>query len=358
MRVLVAMSGGVDSSVAAYLLKKQGYEVIGATIKTWSSDECRDERAKGCCSLKDLDDARSVAGKLDIPYYVLNLSDHFKETVIDNFVSTYLEGKTPNPCIQCNHHVKFGSFLNKARELKADHIATGHYARKIYDEKTGRWCIQKGKDDSKDQSYVLFGMSQEQIKKALFPVGDFDKLQIRQLAKELGLRTFDKPDSQEICFVPKHYSSLLEKHQKSKEGPLTDTEGNAMGTHPGYYHFTIGQRKGIKVTDPTPYYVVDILPIENRVVIGKEEDLFKKSVYIEKINWLKEPESKRCMVKIRYKHHPAPGTITREGDGARFVFDEPQKAPCPGQAAVFYEGDTVIGGGYIQTQHLSQKMAV
>ncbi len=351
-RVLVAMSGGVDSSVAAYLLQKEGYEVVGATIKTWSSDECKDERAKGCCSIRDITDARAVAGKLGIPYYVLDLSADFKDKVIDYFVSTYVEGRTPNPCIQCNTHIKFGIFRKKAEEIGAEWMATGHYARRGQDPATGRWFIREGVDLSKDQSYVLFGLTQEQLAKTLLPVGEHQKSDIRAIAQELGLRVFDKPDSQEICFVPGHYADFL-KSAGAKlpgQGDVVDRHGKVLARHEGYHLYTIGQRKRLGVTDPEPLFVVDIDAAANRIVIGKREDLDRQRMRITGINWMLEPSPKDYTVKIRSRHIKVGMHILEsKNDEAVVEFCSPQSAVTPGQAAVIYDGDAVVGGGWIQS---------
>ncbi len=352
-RVLVAMSGGVDSSVAAHLLKKEGYDVVGATIKTWASDSCRDERAKGCCSIKDIDDARSVAGRIGIPHYVLDLSADFKTKVIDYFVETYLEAKTPNPCIACNNDIKFGVFVNKADELGASFVATGHYARKVRDEASGRWTIAEGRDLSKDQSYVLFGLNAAQIERTLLPVGDFTKDEIRALAQELGLRVFDKPDSQEICFVPGHYAEFIESRGIALpgKGPLLDREGRVLGEHDGYHLFTIGQRKRIGLTHPEPYYVTSIDRVRNAVVVGSEEDLYNSVLEIRDTNWILPPEKGRQYgIKIRSHHTAVPGILEEFlPDGtARLAFGTPERAPTPGQAAVLYDGPRVAGGGWIE----------
>jgi tRNA-specific 2-thiouridylase len=351
-RVLVAMSGGVDSSVAAYLLQKEGYEVVGATIKTWSSDECKDERAKGCCSIRDITDARAVAGRLGIPYYVLDLSADFKTKVIDYFVSTYVEGRTPNPCIQCNTHIKFGIFRQKAEEIGADWIATGHYARRGQDPVTGRYFIREGLDHSKDQSYVLFGLSQPQLKKTLLPVGEYQKSDIRVMAQELGLRVFDKPDSQEICFVSGHYSDFLKSAGADLPGAgdVVDRSGKVLGRHEGFHLYTIGQRKRLGVTDPTPFYVVDVDAGNNRIVIGKLADLDRKRMRITGINWMQDPAVKDYTVKIRSRHSKVGMHILEfKNDTAVVEFCSSQTAVTPGQAAVIYDGDSVVGGGWIQS---------
>lgn len=353
-RVLVAMSGGVDSSVAAYLLQKEGYDVVGATIKTWSSDECRDERAKGCCSIRDISDARAVAGKLGIPYYVLDLSSDFKQKVIDYFVRTYVEGRTPNPCIQCNTHIKFGIFLQKAEEIGAEWMATGHYARMGRDPAAGRFFIREGVDASKDQSYVLFGLSQDQLRRTLLPVGEHRKTEIRRIAEELGLRVFDKPDSQEICFVPGHYADFLRSAgaalPEPGAGEMVDRSGRVLGRHDGYHLYTIGQRKRLGVTDPEPLFVIDIDAASNRVVIGRREDLDRQRMKIADINWMQAPAARDYTVKIRSRHTKVGMHILEfKNNEAVVEFCSSQSAVTPGQAAVIYDGDTVVGGGWIQS---------
>lgn len=350
-RVVVAMSGGVDSSVCAYLLKESGYEVIGATIKTWTNDECRDEKSKGCCSLRDIDDARSVARKLDIPYYVLDLSADFKTAVIDNFVDEYFAGRTPNPCIECNRHIKFGVLLDKAKELEADFIATGHYARKGYDEVEGRYFIREGLDLSKDQSYVLFGLNQEQLSRVLLPVGEMKKSEVRAIAEKLGLRVFDKPDSQEICFVKSSYGEFVKNYSPERlpgQGSFVDKEGRVLGYHDGNHLFTVGQRKRIQITNEKPYFVLSIDPVKNEVMIGDEAELLENKMTVRRINWLLKPRLGRIEAKIRSRHEKASAEIVEVlGDSASVRFLSAQKAISPGQAAVFYDGDRVIGGGWI-----------
>ena len=351
-RVIVAMSGGVDSSVCAYLLKEKGYDVIGITIKTWASDECRDEKSKGCCSIRDIDDARSVARKINIPYYVMDLSSDFREKVIDYFVNDYIEGRTPNPCIECNRKIKFGILLDKAKELGADFVATGHYARKGYDEKEKRFFIYEGEDTSKDQTYVLFGLSQEQLSKTLLPIGELKKNEVRAIAEKLGLRVFDKPDSQEICFVKSSYGDFVKNYAPSKlpgEGIFVDLNGQTVGTHPGSHLFTIGQRKRIQITDEDPFYVTSIDAKKNQVTIGRESDLLKDLMLVRRVNWFSEPRLGDVAVKIRSKSSKAKARILAiEGDELTIKFDEPQKAITPGQAAVIYDGARVLGGGWIK----------
>ncbi len=346
------MSGGVDSSVAAYLLKEKGYDVIGVTIKTWSNDECRDEKSKGCCSIRDIDDARSVARNLGIPYYVLDLSSDFKEKVIDYFTGEYLKGRTPNPCVECNNHIKFGLLKNKADELEADFIATGHYAKKGQDPATGRYFIAEGDDLSKDQSYVLSGLTQEQLAKTLLPVGEMAKSEVREIAGRLGLRVFDKPDSQEICFVKTNYVDFLQKAVPEKlpsKGRFVDAVGKTMGMHDGSHLFTIGQRKRIRITNLTPYFVTGIDVEKNEVCIGRESELLASEMTVHRPVWQLGPRAGKVKVKIRSRHSSAAGEILSFDSGeVRVKFEVPQKAVTPGQAAAFYdEAGRVIGGGWI-----------
>lgn len=347
------MSGGVDSSVAASLLKERGYEVIGVTIKTWSNDECKDEKSKGCCSIRDIADARSVARSLDIPYYVMDLSTDFKHKVMDYFVDEYLNGRTPNPCIECNRHIKFGVLLQKASELGASHIATGHYARIGFDEEERRYFIREGHDASKDQSYVLFGQTQEQLAHTLLPIGELNKSRVREIAEGMGLRVHDKPDSQEICFVRSSYGDFIKQAAPDRlpgEGDFVDPAGEVVGRHAGSYLFTVGQRKGITVPSPHSYFVTDVDSITNTVKLGMIDSLLKVSMTVDRVNWMLKQRLGPIFVKIRSRHEKVPARIQSvEGESATVIFDTPQKAVTPGQAAVFYLGDRILGGGWIQT---------
>lgn len=353
-RIVVAMSGGVDSSVAAALLKEQGYDVIGITMQLWPKSECGSHREKSCCSLEGIRDARYVAQKLGIPFYVVDFHKEFKRSVIDYFVGQYTKGFTPNPCIACNEMIKFGAFLEKAERLGADFVATGHYAVSYYDEKIKRYVLKEGADKSKDQSYVLFGLSQGQLSRARFPIGDFTKDKIRKAAKDLKFdMVFDKKDSQEICFVEDDYNKYLTKKAKIKvePGPILGKDGKILGRHKGTPFYTIGQRHGLGIAYKEPFYVVKIDVAKNEVVVGTKKDVFKKELIADNLNWIlfKEPRGQfKAMAKIRYKHPKADATITIiKKDAVKVVFDEPQEAPTPGQAVVFYEQDLVIGGGWI-----------
>ncbi|MEI8176366.1 MAG: tRNA 2-thiouridine(34) synthase MnmA [Candidatus Omnitrophota bacterium] len=354
-RIVVAMSGGVDSSVAAALLKDEGYEVIGITMQLWPKEECGQSRDKSCCSLEGIRDARYVAQKLAIPFYVVDFHEEFKEHVIDYFVGSYLNGVTPNPCIVCNEKVKFGALMQKARELGADLIATGHYAVSYYDEDSGRFLLKAGSDAAKDQSYVLFNLSQEQLSRALFPLGSFTKDRIRRMARDLGLElVHDKRDSQEICFVEDDYAKYLTKKANvtMESGPIVDKKGTVLGEHKGTPRYTIGQRHGLGIAHKEPLYVLEIDRARNAIVVGPKKDVFKRSLTAVRVSWIAFAEPKRefrAEAKIRYKHRKAPAQIIMTGvDTAEVLFDEPQDAPTPGQAVVFYDGDIVLGGGWIE----------
>lgn len=354
-KVVVGMSGGVDSSVAAWLLKQQGYDVIGVTMQIWQ-EETSDivEENGGCCGLSAVEDARRVAARIGIPYYVMNFRDVFKEKVIDNFVSEYEKGRTPNPCIMCNRYVKWEALLDKAVALGADYIATGHYAKVICLD-NGRYAVEKAAFDRKDQTYALYNLNQYQLAHTLMPVGDYDKEDVRRIAAEIGLSVANKPDSQDICFVPDgNYQSFMEEYtgRRLPDGNFVDKNGNILGHHKGIGAYTIGQRKGLNLSMGHPVFVTSIDPEHNEVIIGENEELFHRSLYASHLNLmslasLKEP--KRLTAKIRYAHKAAACTARQLSDGRLYVsFDEPQRAITPGQAVVLYDGQIVAGGGIIE----------
>lgn len=353
-KVLVAMSGGVDSSVSAYLLKRSGWTVGGATIRTWASGECENLNTKACCGISGVEDAQEVARKLNIPHYVFNFEREFKKSVVDYFSKEYLEGRTPNPCVACNQYVKFKLFFRKARELGYDYIATGHYGRISRDPASKRYFIEESEDPLKDQSYVLFPLDQDVLSRLELPVGRYTKEEIREIAREIGLALSDKPDSQEICFIPNNdYGAFLEREAKPPHGRglVQDLYGNVLGSHKGCHHFTIGQRKGLKIPFKHALYVVDIDVRENIVIAGMKEHVLGQFCEVERIHWLLPldgAEKKRVQAKIRSRHPKAWATFERISKTAcRLCFDEPQEAITPGQACVFYEGNRVLGGGWI-----------
>jgi tRNA-specific 2-thiouridylase len=354
-KVMVAMSGGVDSSVAAALLKEQGYEVCGATLKLFSNEDIgQDSLTRTCCSLADVEDARRVSDKLGFEHFVFNFGDRFKKDVIGRFAETYITGGTPNPCIDCNRFIKFDKLLERARMLDMDCIATGHYARVEYDEKSGRYLLKKAADKAKDQSYVLYAMTQEQLKGTLFPLGGLTKSEVRALARERGLVNAGKPDSQDICFVKDgDYAAFLEQTLgvESVPGPFTDSSGKILGTHKGLIHYTIGQRKGLSLSFDRPKYVIRKDAETNTVVLGDESELYGKTMTVTEVNLISVPRLDtpiRAAVKTRYSQTEAPATLYPLENGDISVeFDQPQRALTKGQAAVFYDGDTVIGGGTI-----------
>jgi len=348
------MSGGVDSSTTAWFLKEKGYEVIGATMCIGTADKTQGGPAR-CCGLADIEDARRVALRLEIPFRLIHLRQEFEQDVIQYFCEEYAKGKTPNPCILCNEKVKFGSFLEKALELGADFLATGHYARLDFDERTGRFLLKKGVDRKKDQSYVLFSLSQDQFRRSLFPLGELRKEEVREKAFQLGLRVHDKPESQEVCFIREasYHSFLSERLKGSVEpGPILDKDGKILGRHKGIPFYTIGQRRGLRLAKGKPLYVIEIDRERNAIVVGGEEEVRGDTFLVDSVNWIAASEMipfDNAHVKIRYNHPGSEASISPKGEGEWEVkFKSPQKAITPGQAAVFYDGETVLGGGWIK----------
>ena len=353
-KVVVGMSGGVDSSVAAYLLKEQGYDVIGVTMQIWQEEDiCTVEENGGCCGLSAVEDARRVAAALDIPYYVMNFREEFKKNVIDYFADSYVNGQTPNPCIACNRYVKWEALLKRSISIGADYIATGHYAR-VEQLPNGRYALRRSATAAKDQTYALYNLTQEQLKRTLMPVGDYTKEEVRQIAEKIGLLVADKPDSQDICFVPDgDYASFIETHtgKKVSEGKFVLSDGTVIGQHKGIIHYTVGQRKGLGLALGFPAFVLEIRPETNEVVIGTYEESLTTVVRANKLNFMAVEDIQRpvrVFAKIRYNHKGAWCTVERTGeDEVTCRFEEPQRAVTPGQALVFYDGEYVLGGGTI-----------
>ncbi|MCI9682700.1 MAG: tRNA 2-thiouridine(34) synthase MnmA [Lachnospiraceae bacterium] len=353
-KVIIGMSGGVDSSVAAWLLKEQGYEVIGVTMQIWQDEEEEVlEENGGCCGLSAVEDARRTAQLLEIPHYVMNFKADFKRFVIDYFVSEYLEGRTPNPCIACNRYVKWEALLNRSLEIGADYIATGHYAR-IRQLENGRFCLTRSVTAAKDQTYALYNLTQNQLSHTLMPVGSYSKEEIRRMADQIGLSVADKPDSQEICFVPdQDYAGFIERTTgaPSQTGNFVQADGTILGQHKGIIHYTIGQRRGLGLPMGRRVVVTEIRPETNEVVIGEQEDVWTDHLLADRLNWMSVPdltEERSASAKIRYNHTGTPCTLQKTAsDQIRVQFHEPVRAVTPGQAVVFYDGDCVLGGGTI-----------
>jgi tRNA-uridine 2-sulfurtransferase len=363
--IAVAMSGGVDSSTVAAMLRADGYNVVGLTMQLWNQRRLagRDgmpEQVQGrCCSIEDVYDARRVAEDLDIPYYVVNHEDRFEKDVVRPFIDEYLSGRTPIPCSLCNNHLKFDQLLITARQIGAELLATGHYARVEYDGERGRWLLLRAHDVAKDQTYFLFGLTQEQLSRTRFPLGGMSKPQVRELARQHGLALAEKPDSQEICFIPggdykRFIDAYLDEQGESlpdTSGELVTTTGEVIGQHPGIHNFTVGQRKGLGVATGSPLYVIELRGDKHQVVVGMNEELSSRTMLVKKLNWIAIADlhsPMRVKAKIRHRHEPAEAVIEKTGaDEVVARFDIPQRAITPGQAAVFYDGDVVVGGGWI-----------
>jgi tRNA-specific 2-thiouridylase len=357
--IAVAMSGGVDSSAAAVVLRDAGEEIVGLSMQLWnqrralSGEDSSDlQRSGRCCSLDDIWDARRVASHLGIPFYVLNLEDQFENTVIAPFVSSYIRGETPSPCILCNNFVKFHHLVDRAAGIGADRVATGHYARVRYDSERGRWLLLRGKDRNKDQSYFLFGLAQSQLSRTVFPLGELSKPEVREIARRAGLPTYNKPESQEICFVEgRSYASFVEKYAgiESSRGQIVNLDHEIIGSHDGIHNYTIGQRKGLGAAG-RPQYVVKIEREMNRVIVGDDADLLRRQFTVRDVNWIaveRVTDPIVCQIQIRNRFEPQPGRVMLNEGRTVVEFDTPQRAVTPGQGAVFYWDDVVIGGGWI-----------
>ena len=357
-RVLVAMSGGVDSSVTAALLLKAGYDVVGISMRLGVHDTIEADTDKpSCCSLEGIEDARRVAAQLGIPFYAVNYEADFAKHIVDYFCAEYSVGRTPNPCILCNQELKFGKLLNLAYQIEAEYVATGHYARIEHYSQSGRFLLLKGIDSSKDQSYALFSLTQEQLRHALMPLGEYTKSEVRRIADKLGLKTRDKPESQELCFISDdNYNRFLTERipESIKPGPILDTQGNILGKHRGIQFYTIGQRRGLGLSVGKPVYVVKIDALNNAVIVGDKHELLKREFRVEKLNLISQErlaEPIKVQVKIRYNDPGHWATVFQISAGeAKVQFDEPYGAVTPGQAAVFYDNDVVVGGGWIASQ--------
>ena len=355
-KVIAAMSGGVDSSVTAALMVEAGYEVIAITMRLGMHDTIEIESDKpNCCSLEGVEDARRVATQLGIPFYAVNYEETFRQSIVDYFADEYISGRTPSPCVICNQDLKFGKLLELATQLEVEYVATGHYARIEQEPETGRYILRKGLDSRKDQSYFLFSLTQAQLSRALMPLGGYEKDEVREVARKYQLRTAEKPESQELCFIADdNYKRFLTDRipEKIQEGDIVDQAGRVLGEHQGIPFYTVGQRKGLGISAKTPLYVTELKVHDNTIVVGKNEDLLADTMEVEEVNLItmdKLTEPIRAEVKIRYKDTGAPATISPLNDTEVEVkFDQPRRAVTPGQAAVFYDGDIVVGGGWIK----------
>lgn len=352
-KALIAMSGGVDSSLAAKLMIERGFECIGCTMKLYHNEDIGIEQTRTCCSLDDVEDARSVSYKLGMPYYVFNFTEDFREKVIGKFVQSYESGTTPNPCIDCNRYMKFDKLYERAKILGCDYIATGHYAR--IEKHDGKFVLKKAIDETKDQSYVLYSLTQEQLAHTMFPLGNMRKTEVRRLAEQSGFVNAEKPDSQDICFVPNgDYAAFLEQYtgKTYPHGDFVGTDGTVLGQHKGTIRYTVGQRKGLGLSLPEPMYVQSIDTTNNQVILCRNEELYTTEAIAEDFNWIsgEKPHSEiRCKVKVRYRHPEQWAVvIPKDNQTVHIIFDEPQRAITPGQAAVLYDEDIVLGGGTIK----------